>query len=128
MALQVDRKLAETTGQDPSGKYNQESQRYQTSQNMSTFLQGMNDLQRTQLQNDILRMQAMEPVVNRMQDRMLVRQQAMNASLTNSYAMLGALSTAGKLAQRSQMEAGANFRTAIHSESLFKQRCCSTFY
>ena len=73
------------------------------------------DRQRTQLQNDILRMQAMEPVVNRMQDQMLVRQQAMNASLTNSYAMLGTLATAGKLAERSQMEAGANFRTAIQA-------------
>ena len=101
----VDRKMAEATGQDPSGKYNQEAQRYQTGQNMSTFMQGMNELQRTQLQNDILRMQAMEPVVNRMQDQMLVRQQAMNASLTNSYAMLGTLATAGKLAERSQMEA-----------------------
>lgn len=109
----VDRKLAEATGQDPSGKYNPEAQRYQTAQNMSTFMQGMNELQRTQLQNDILRMQAMEPVVNRMQDRMLVRQQAMNASLTNSYAMLGTLATAGKMAQQSQMEAGANFRTAL---------------
>ena len=84
----VDRKMAEATGQDPSGKYNQEAQRYQTGQNMSTFMQGMNELQRTQLQNDILRMQAMEPVVNRMQDQMLVRQQAMNASLTNSFAVL----------------------------------------
>ena len=113
LGSQLDRKLAQATGQDPSGKYNQEAQRYQTQQNMSTFMQGMNELQRTQLQNDILRMQAMEPVVNRMQDRMLVRQQAMNASLTNSYAMLGTLATAGKMAQQSQMEAGANFRTAL---------------
>ena len=107
-----DRALASKTGQG-SEAYNQEKQRYQTGQNMSTFMQGMNELQRTQLQNDILRMQAMEPVVNRMQDKMLVRQQAMNASLTNSYAMLGTLATAGKMAQQSQREAGANFRTAL---------------
>ena len=34
-------------------------------------------------------MQAMEPIIDRMQDKMLVRQQAMNASMTNSFAMLG---------------------------------------
>ena len=109
----VDRKMAESTGQDPSGKYNQEANRYQQVQSLNTMLAGINDIQRNQLQNDMLRMQAMEPVVNRMQDKMLVRQQAMNASLTNSYAMLGALSTAGKMAQQGQLEAGANFRTAM---------------
>ena len=58
-------------------------------------------------------MKAQEPVINRMLDAQLVRQQAMNASLTNSYAMLGTLATASKMAQQGQREAGANFRTAI---------------
>ena len=109
----LDRKAAEATGQDPSGKYPQEAQRYQMGQTMSTMLAGINDIQRSQLQNDMIRMRAMEPMIDRMQDKMLVRQQAMNASLTNSYAMLGTLATAGKMAQQGQREAGANFRTAL---------------
>ena len=111
----IDRTMAGVTGQDPSGKYPQEAQRYQTGQNLNTFTQAMNAIQKTALENDLLRMKAQEPVINRMLDKQLVRQQAMNASLTNSYAMLGTLSTAGKLAQQGQMEAGANFRAAIQS-------------
>ena len=38
---------------DPSSKYNQEAQRYQTRQNMSTILQGMNDLN-VLVQNDLI--------------------------------------------------------------------------
>jgi hypothetical protein len=110
----ADRKIAETTGQG-SEEYNQEKQRYQQGQNLSTWLQGMNAVQKTALENDLLRMKAQEPVINRMLDAQLVRQQAMNASLTNSYAMLGTLATASKMAQQGQREAGANFRTAIQS-------------
>ena len=62
-----------------------------------------------------MRMQAMEPMIDRMQDKMLVRQQAMNASMTNSFAMLGTLATASKMAQQGQREAGANFRTALQA-------------
>jgi hypothetical protein len=109
-----DRAIAEKTGQG-SEQYNQEKQRYQQAQNLSTFMQGMNAVQKTALENDILRMKAQEPVINRMLDAQLVRQQAMNASLTNSYAMLGTLATASKMAQQGQREAGANFRTAIQS-------------
>lgn len=109
-----DRAIAEKTGQG-SEDYNPEKQRYQTKQSLNTLVQGMNDIQKTALENDLLRMKAQEPVINRMLDKQLVRQQAMNASLTNSYAMLGTLSTAGKLAQQGQMEAGANFRAAIQS-------------
>lgn len=111
----VDRKMAEATGQDPSGKYNPETQRYQAQQTMNTMLAGIRDINEAQLQNDLTRMKAQEPILNRMLDRQLVRQQAMNASLTNSYAMLGTLATAGKMAQQGQREAGANFRTALQS-------------
>ena len=107
-----DRAIASTTGQG-SEDYNQEKQRYQQTQNLSTFMQGMNAVQKTALENDILRMKAQEPILDRMLDKQLVRQQAMNASLTNSYAMLGTLATASKMAQQGQREAGATFRTAL---------------
>ena len=107
-----DRQVAEKTGRG-AAEYNQETQRYQTAQNLNTMIAGINDINKTQLENDILRMKAQEPILNRMLDQQLVRQQAMNASLTNSYAMLGTLATASKMAQQGQREAGANFRTAL---------------
>lgn len=109
-----DRNIAEETGRG-SDEYAQEKQRYQMGQTMNTMLAGIQDINKTQLENDILRMKAQEPILNRMLDQQLVRQQAMNASLTNSYAMLGTLATAGKMAQQGQREAGANFRTALQS-------------
>jgi hypothetical protein len=109
-----DRNVAEKTGRG-SDEYAQEKQRYQMGQTMNTMLAGIQDISKTQLENDILRMKAQEPFLNRMLDKQLVRQQAMNASLTNSYAMLGTLATAGKMAQQGQREAGANFRTALQS-------------
>ena len=109
-----DRNVAEKTGRG-SEDYAQEKQRYQMSQTLNTMLAGYQDISKTQLENDILRMKAQEPFLNRMLDKQLVRQQAMNASLTNSYAMLGTLATAGKMAQQGQREAGANFRTALQS-------------
>ena len=112
---QADRALAQATGQDPSGKYNQEVSRYQTQMNMNQAMSNLRALQAQALENDILRMKAQEPIIARMQDRALVRQQAMNASMNNGYAMLGALASSAKMAQQSQMEAGANFRTAIQA-------------
>ena len=109
-----DRKVAAETGRG-SDDYQEEKQRYQMGQTMNTMLAGIQDINEAQLQNDLTRMRAQEPILNRMLDRQLVRQQAMNASLTNSYAMLGTLATAGKMAQQGQREAGANFRTALQS-------------
>ena len=71
--------------------------------------------QKGQLKNDIERVKAMEPYIERAQRNALVRQQAMNASMTNSYAMLGALSVQGKMMQQAQREMGANFRTGIQA-------------
>lgn len=107
-----DRMVAEKTGQG-SDEYNQEKNRYQTNANLKPLVQTMNAIQQTAMENDILRMKAQEPILNRMLDGQLVRQQAMNASLTNSYAMLGTLSAQAKMAQQGQREAGANFRTAL---------------
>ena len=107
-----DRMVAEKTGQG-SDEYNQEKNRYQTNANLKPFVQTMNAIQQTAMENDILRMKAQEPILNRLLDGQLVRQQAMNASLTNSYAMLGTLSAQAKMAQQGQREAGANFRTAL---------------
>ena len=80
---------------------------------MNMFRQNLMALQDNQLKNDIERVKAMEPYIERAQRNALVRQQAMNASMTNSYAMLGALSVQGKMMQQAQREMGANFRTGI---------------
>ena len=55
------------------------------------------------------------PMIEKMKRNELVRNQAMSATLTNQYAMLGSLATAGKLAQGAQQQMGANFRTALTS-------------
>ena len=53
------------------------------------------------------------PMINKMKDADLVRQQAMVNTLGNQYARLGTLATAGKLATGAQAEAGATLRTAM---------------
>ena len=55
------------------------------------------------------------PMIEKMKRNELVRNQAMSATLTSQYAMLGSLATAGKLAQGAQQQMGANFRTALTS-------------
>lgn len=53
------------------------------------------------------------PMIEKMKRNELVRNQAMAATLTSNYAMLGAQATAGKLAVGAQQQMGANFRTAL---------------
>lgn len=60
-----------------------------------------------------LDMQRMNPLIQRMKNADLVRQQALMATQGQQYAMLGTLATAGKLATGSQAEMGATLRTAL---------------
>ena len=53
------------------------------------------------------------PMIETMKRNELVRNQAMAATLTSNYAMLGAQATAGKLAVGAQQQMGANLRTAL---------------
>ncbi len=54
-----------------------------------------------------------EPLINRMKNADMVRQQALMNTQTSNYAMLGTVATAGRLATGAQAEAGANLRTAL---------------
>ena len=62
-----------------------------------------------------LDMQRMNPLIQKMKNADLVRQQALMATQGQQYAMLGTLATAGKLATGSQAEMGATVRTALQS-------------
>ncbi len=62
-----------------------------------------------------LDMQRMNPLIQKMNNANLVRQQALMATQGQQYAMLGTLATAGKLATGSQAEMGATLRTALQS-------------
>ena len=64
---------------------------------------------------EYLNMQRMNPLIQKMKNADLVRQQALMASQGQQYAMLGTLATAGKLATGSQAEMGATLRTALQS-------------
>jgi hypothetical protein len=60
-------------------------------------------------------MQRMNPLIQKMKNADLVRQQAMVNTMGQNYAMLGTLATAGKLATGAQAETGATLRTALTS-------------
>ena len=73
------------------------------------------DLMRFEQDLMIQSLKRQEPIVERMKRNELVRNQAMANTMTGNMAMLGTLSTASKLAQGAQDQAGANFRTALAS-------------
>ena len=64
---------------------------------------------------EYLNLQRMNPLIQKMKNADLVRQQALMASQGQQYAMLGTLATAGKLATGSQAERGATVRTVLGS-------------
>lgn len=71
------------------------------------------DLTQFYMQAELQQMQAMNPLIQKMKNADLVRQQAMANTMAGNYAMLGTVATAGKLATGAQAEAGANLRTAL---------------
>ena len=71
------------------------------------------DLTQFYMQAELQQMQAMNPLIQKMKNAELVRNQAMANTMAGNYAMLGTVATAGKLATGAQAEAGANLRTAL---------------
>lgn len=58
-------------------------------------------------------LQKMNPLIQKMRNAELVRNQAMANTMAANYAMLGTVATAGKLATGAQDNFGANIRTAL---------------
>lgn len=71
------------------------------------------DLNQNFMDQQYTQAQRMLPLINKMQDQQLVRQQALINTQGQQAAMLGTLATAGALAQGAQREAGAMIRTAL---------------
>ena len=116
------------TGKDPAGKTSRAATRAQTLKDaevlaevqrrfgaaaLEPIIAANKDLQQHSLnvmyQND----KRYEPLINRMKNADMVRQQALMNTQTSNYAMLGTVATAGRLATGAQAEAGANLRTAL---------------
>lgn len=58
-------------------------------------------------------MQKINPLLQKMKNADMIRQQALMNTQASNYAMLGTVATAGRLATGAQAEAGANLRTAL---------------
>ena len=118
------------TGQDPAGKTSRAATRAQTLKDaevlaevqrrfgaaaLEPIIAANKDLQQHSLnvmyQND----KRYEPLINRMKNADMVRQQSLMNTQASNYAMLGTVATAGRLATGAQAEAGANLRTALTS-------------
>jgi hypothetical protein len=86
---------------------------FQRSQGIETS--NIKDLTQFYSNQQYLDMQRMNPLIQKMKNADLVRQQALMATQGQQYAMLGTLATAGKLATGNQAEMGATLRTALGS-------------
>ena len=86
---------------------------FQRSQGIETS--NIKDLTQFYSNQQYLDMQRMNPLIQKMKNADLVRQQALMATQGQQYAMLGTLATAGKLATGGQAELGATMRTALGS-------------
>lgn len=121
---------AGVTGKDPAGKTSRAATRAQMLDDaevmaevqrrfgaaaLEPYIAANKDLMQhalnTQYQND----RRYEPLINRMKNADMVRQQSLMNTQTSNYAMLGTVATAGRLATGAQAEAGANLRTALTS-------------
>lgn len=71
------------------------------------------DLAKFYADQDLYNLQRMEPILARMKNNEVVRQQALINTQGQNYAMLGTLATAGQLATGAQAERGALMRTAL---------------
>ena len=79
-----------------------------TTSNTMDLMQFVMDAEREQLQK-------MNPLIQKMKNAEMVRNQALMNTQASNYAMLGTVATAGRLATGAQAEAGANLRTALTS-------------
>ena len=79
-----------------------------TTSSTMDLMQFVMDAEREQLQK-------MNPLIQKMKNAEMVRNQALMNTQASNYAMLGTVATAGRLATGAQAEAGANLRTALTS-------------
>jgi hypothetical protein len=82
---------------------------------MDQFVAGNIDLMEAASNQVYLDNQRNAPMIKKYLDEQMVRQQALNASNTSNYAMLGTVATAGKLATGAQAEAGETMRTMLRN-------------
>jgi len=80
---------------------------------MSAYTQQNIDLMKAASDQEYINNQRNAPMVKKYLDEQMVRQQALNASNTSNFAMLGTIATAGKLATGAQAQAGATMRTML---------------
>jgi ribosomal protein S8E len=73
------------------------------------------DLTQFYMTAEMEQMQKMNPLIQKMKNADMIRQQALMNTQASNYAMLGTVATAGRLATGAQAEAGANLRTALTS-------------
>jgi len=120
---------AEDTGVAPAGASEVEQRkadRSRTKQDAADFLEmnvnAMNaytqqniDLMKAASDQVYLDNQRNAPMIKKYLDQQMVRQQALNASQTSNYAMLGTVATAGKLATGAQAQTGATMRAMLTS-------------
>lgn len=116
------------TGKDPAGRTSRAATRAQVLDDaevmaevqrrfgaaaLKPIIAANKDLQEhalnTMYQND----RRYEPLINRMKNNEMVRQQALMNTQASNYAMLGTVATAGRLATGAQVQSGANLRTAL---------------
>jgi len=84
-------------------------------QTLNTNMAAQKDMLGYVMNTQYEQMQRMNPLIQKMKNADLVRQQAMVNTMGQNYAMLGTLATVGKLATGAQAETGATLRTALTS-------------
>jgi hypothetical protein len=82
---------------------------------MGVYTSALKDLSKHYSDQQYYDLQRNMPLIERMKNSELVRQQALNAHMAQQQAMLGTLATGGALAQGAQAESGATLRTALTS-------------
>jgi hypothetical protein len=80
---------------------------------MGTYTSALKDLSKHYSDQQYYDLQRNMPLIEKMKNSELVRQQALNAHMAQQQAMLGTLATGGALAQGAQAESGATLRTAL---------------
>jgi len=118
------------TGKDPAGKTSRAATRAQMLDDaevmaevqrrfgaaaLEPYIAANKDLMQHSLNVQYQAMRQNEPLINRLNNAQMVRQQALMNTQASNYAMLGTVATAGRLATGAQEQAGANLRTALTS-------------
>lgn len=82
---------------------------------MGTYTSAIRDLQRDMSNQQYLDLQRNIPLIEKMKNNELIRQQALMNTQGQLYSQLGVIATAGELAKGAQAETGATLRTALTS-------------